>query len=68
MSAQAAESRPEPATAVGAGPDTELLELVGAALQRFGPSLTLWYQTDRGAGARCKIIFPQPDQTQGSPA
>lgn len=50
------------------GPDEPLLALIGAALARFGPSLTLWYHTDRGArGARCKIIFPQPDQTsQGS--
>lgn len=37
------------------GPDEKLLDLVGAALKRFGPTLTVTY---RNGGAQCVLAFP----------
>lgn len=46
------------------GINQPLVDLVAAALNRFGPSLRLIYiRHEPAPGARCVIVFPQPDQT-----
>ena len=49
-----------------AAPDEKLIALVGAALKRFGPTLRLTYiQHEPAPGARCVIVFPQPETQKG---
>lgn len=43
-----------------AGPDERLLDLVGAALKRFGAGIRLRYATDR---AECVLAFPADTNT-----
>lgn len=47
---------PEPAPDAGER-DSRLLDLVDAALKRFGPSIRLAYRTGSGS---CVIAFPPP--------
>lgn len=57
------------ATAAPGGVDEKLIALVGAALKQFGPKLRLIYQIHEPApGARCVIVFPQPETPKGSKA
>lgn len=39
-------------------PDEKLLDLVGAALKRFGPDIRLHYRCER---AECVLTFPQAE-------
>ena len=49
---------------MSAEPDEQLVALVGAALNRYGPTLRLTYtQHEPAPGARCVIVFPQPEES-----
>lgn len=45
----------EAVPAFSAEPGAKLLDLVGAALKRFGPGIRLHYRTER---AECVLAFP----------